>query len=105
MRRIVEHGTLELQAYDEALFPGLAAEWGDQRPFFGSITMELSAGINEDVLRWIAEGSPPIYFGFGSTPIESPDTVFAMIDSVCAELGERALICSGSGLTSPAWTG
>lgn len=94
MRRIVEHGTLEIQAYDEALFPGLAAEWGYQRPFVGSITMELSTDTDDDVSRWIAEGTPPIYFGFGSTPIDSPDEVFAMICEVCADLGERALICS-----------
>ncbi|MCI4676052.1 glycosyltransferase [Candidatus Mycolicibacterium alkanivorans] len=94
MRRIVERGTLEIQAYDEALFPGLAAEWGDTRPFVGSITMELSTETDEDVARWLAEGSPPIYFGFGSTPIDSPDEVYAVIDAVCAELGERALICS-----------
>ncbi len=26
-RRIIERGTLEIQAYDELFFPGLAAEW------------------------------------------------------------------------------
>ena len=95
MRRIVEHGTLELQAYDEALFPGLAQEWGGKRPFIGSITMELSTETDDDVAQWIASGTPPIYFGFGSTPIERPDELLAMIEAVCAELGERALICSG----------
>ena len=94
-RRIVEHGTLELQAYDEALFPGLAQEWGGKRPFIGSITMELSTETDDDVAQWIASGTPPIYFGFGSTPIERPDELLAMIEAVCAELGERALICSG----------
>lgn len=28
-RRITERGSLEIQAYDEACFPGLAAEWAE----------------------------------------------------------------------------
>ena len=47
------------------------------------------------MLSWIAEGTPPIYFGFGSTPINSPAETVAVISAACAKLGERALICSG----------
>lgn len=95
VRRIVEGGALEIQAYDELLFPGLAEEWGDRRPFVGSISMELSTDTDEEVASWIAAGTPPIYFGFGSMPVESPADAVAMIKDVCAELGERALVCSG----------
>ena len=42
---------------------------------------------------WIAAGTPPIYFGFGSIPVESPADTLAMISEACAELGERALVC------------
>lgn len=94
MHRIVESNALEIQAYDEALFPGLDAEWEHKRPFVGSITLELSTATDDDVANWIASGTPPIYFGFGSTPIDSPDDVFAMIESVCSQLNERALVCS-----------
>jgi UDP:flavonoid glycosyltransferase YjiC (YdhE family) len=41
-RRITERGSLEIQAYDEVCFPGLAVEWakyGDQRPFVGALTV------------------------------------------------------------------
>jgi UDP:flavonoid glycosyltransferase YjiC (YdhE family) len=48
------------------------------------------------VLSWIAAGTPPIYFGFGSWPIESPAETVAVISAACAQLGERALIYSGS---------
>ena len=41
------------------------------------------------------QGTPPIYFGFGSTPIASPPETVAVISAACARLGERALICSG----------
>ncbi|ASW93037.1 glycosyltransferase [Mycobacterium marseillense] len=97
-RRIGQRGSLEIQAYDEACFPGLAAEWakwGDRRPFVGALTMELTTDADEDVSSWIAAGTPPICFGSGSIPVESPTGTVEMISAACAELGERALICFG----------
>ncbi|OBH97914.1 glycosyltransferase [Mycobacterium sp. E2733] len=97
-RRIAQSGALEIQGYDEACFPGLAAEWAKwdgQRPFVGALTMGLTTGADDDVVSWIAAGTPPICFGFGSMPVESPAEAIEMISSACAELGERALICAG----------
>lgn len=94
-RRIVEAGALEIQAYDPTFFPGLADEWGGSRPLVGAITLALETAIDEEVTSWIEAGTPPIYFGFGSMPVESPSEAVAMITSVCAELGERALISAG----------
>ena len=97
-RRIAERGSLEIQAYDEFCFPGLAAEWAKwngQRPFVGALTMQLPTDDDEEVVSWIAAGTPPIYFGFGSIPVESPADTLAMIGAVCAQLGERALVCAG----------
>jgi UDP:flavonoid glycosyltransferase YjiC (YdhE family) len=94
-RRITEAGSLEIQAYDEACFPGLAVEWAQsngQRPFVGTLTLELATDTDEEVLSWIAAGTPPIFFGFGSIPVESPADTIAMIDAACARLGERALV-------------
>lgn len=89
---------LEIQAYDELFFPGLAAEWaesGVRRPFVGGLTLELPTEVDEEVSSWIAAGTPPIYFGFGSSArVAAPADVIAM-SSACAQLGERALICSG----------
>jgi UDP:flavonoid glycosyltransferase YjiC (YdhE family) len=100
-RRIAERGSLEIQAYDQVCFPGLAAEWakwdqptGPLRPFTGPLTMELSTDADHEVASWIAAGTPPIFFGFGSTLVLSPANTVAMIGAACAELGERALVCS-----------
>lgn len=96
-RRIAERGSLEIQAYDEVCFPGLAAEWAKwngQRPFLGALTMELPTDADDEVASWIATGTPPIYFGFGSVPVESAADTVAMIGAACAQLGERALVCS-----------
>ncbi|OBK79192.1 glycosyltransferase [Mycobacterium sp. 1274761.0] len=100
-RRIVDRGSLEIQAYDEVWFPGLAAEWArfdGRRPFVGTLTMELLTEADEEIASWVAAGTPPIYFGFGSIPVElveSPANVLAMITESCEQLGERALVCSG----------
>jgi UDP:flavonoid glycosyltransferase YjiC (YdhE family) len=97
-RRITERGSLEIQAYDEVCFPGLAAEWAKwdgQRPFVGALTMQLPTEGDEEVAAWIAAGTPPIFFGFGSMSIKSPADTVAMIGAACAQLGERALVCAG----------
>jgi UDP:flavonoid glycosyltransferase YjiC (YdhE family) len=89
---------LEIQVYDELCLPGPAAEWvqpNGRRPFVGVLTLELPTDADDEVSSWIAAGTPPIYFGFGSTPIASPADTVAMIAAACAQLGERALICSG----------
>jgi UDP:flavonoid glycosyltransferase YjiC (YdhE family) len=96
--RIAERGSLEIQAYDEICFPGLAAEWAKfdgHRPFVGALAMESPTDADADVASWIAAGTPPICFGFGSVPIGSPADTIAMIGAACAQLGERALVCSG----------
>jgi UDP:flavonoid glycosyltransferase YjiC (YdhE family) len=97
-RRIAERGSLEIQAYDEVCFPGLAAEWAKwdgQRPFVGALTMESPTDADDEVASWIAAGTPPILFGFGSIPVESAADTLTMISAACAQLGERALVCAG----------
>lgn len=96
--RIAKRGWLEIQAYDEVCFPGLASEWAHwdgQRPFVGTLTLESPAEADVTVLEWIENGTPPIFFGFGSIPVDSPKETIAMIAEVCAQLGERALVGAG----------
>ena len=96
-RRSDERGSLEIQAYDEMCFPGLAAEWArcdGRRPFVGALTMELPTDADDEVAAWIAAGTPPICFGFGSVGVESAADTLAMSSAACAQLGERALICA-----------
>jgi UDP:flavonoid glycosyltransferase YjiC (YdhE family) len=98
-QRIVERGSLEIQAYDELFFPGLAAEWtqcNGQRPFVGALTMTMPTDADDEISSWCAAGQPPIYFGFGSMPVRSFGATVEMISAACAELGERALIYVGA---------
>ena len=97
-RRIAERGPLEIQAYDEVIFPRLAAEWAQwdgQRPFVGALAMASPTEADEEVAEWAADGTPPIFFGFGSVPIGSPAETIAMIGAACAQLGERAIVGAG----------
>lgn len=57
--------------------------------------MELTTEVDDEVASWIAAGTPPICFGFGSMPVESPAEMIEMISAACAELGERGLVCAG----------
>ncbi len=90
--------SVAIQAYDEFCLPEPAAQWvevGPHRPFVGALTLESPTEIDDEVLSWIAAGTPPIYFGLGSTLLPSGEDTFAMISEACAQLGERLLICSG----------
>jgi vancomycin aglycone glucosyltransferase len=89
---------LEIQTYDEICIPGLAAGWADsaeRRPFVGALTLRLPTDADQDVLSWISAGSPPVYFGFGSMPLATPNDMIAVIGAACARVDARALICLG----------
>ena len=49
------------------------------RRVVGALTLGLAGDADDEVLSWIAEGAPPIYFGFGSTPLASPAETVAVI--------------------------
>ena len=70
-RRIAEGGTLEIQAYDQAVFPGLAAEWNGKRPFVGALTLELGADTDNEIVSWIAARYPAdlLWFWQHASPI------------------------------------
>lgn len=98
-KRMADRGSLEIQAYDEACFPGLATEWNGRRPFVGALTLQLPSESDSEVESWIRAGPSPVYFGFGSTPIRSPADTIAMIAAACTEVDVRALVYCGAGGT------
>jgi UDP:flavonoid glycosyltransferase YjiC (YdhE family) len=100
--RIAARDAIEIQAYDAVCWPGLADEWATwnnqeppQRPFVGSLTMELSVDQDAEIMSWIADGTPPIFFSFGSMPVDSAADTIEMIARACTQLGERALVGAG----------
>ncbi|NIL75482.1 glycosyltransferase [Rhodococcus sp. B10] len=100
--RIAAYGGIEIQAYDGALFPGLAEEWASTRPFVGFLELSSArASLGADVgdgsplRRWIDAGPPPLYVGFGSMPVPDPASLVDLVADACDRTGQRALISSG----------
>ena len=94
-RRITERGSLEIQAYDEACFPGLAAEWArwkDQRPFVGTLTLELPTDADDEVASWIAGGNAADLLRIRQHPGRIAGRHDRDDRAACARLGERALV-------------
>lgn len=88
--------SLEIQAYDERCLPGQPDQWTEPgKPFVGALTLESPTDTDDAVLAWIAEGTAPVYFGLGSTPISPPAEIVGMVIAACARLNERLLICAG----------
>lgn len=87
---------LEIQAYDERCLPGQPDEWAEPgKPFVGALSLESPATADAEVLSWMAEGTAPVYFGMGSTPISPPAEIVDMMIAVCAQSDRRLLICTG----------
>lgn len=95
VRRMIEQGTLEIQAYDPLFFPGLAEAWRGKRPVVGGLGLDRPTPADASVRAWIDAGPPPIHFGFGSMMIGNARATCAMMIAACRDLGERALIVSG----------
>lgn len=110
--RLRDRGAVEVQAYDPLLVPGLAEEWGINRPFVGFLALadEDRAALKEtggatdgtELAGWLEHGEPPVYVGFGSMPVHDPATLLATVSGACADLGVRALVSTGWNSFAPA---
>lgn len=95
--RLRERGVLEIQAYDGALVPGLAEEWGARRPLVGfpGVATGVAEPADDEVLAWCAAGPSPVYVGFGSMPVRDPAALLAAVAAAGAALGVRMVVSSG----------
>lgn len=97
--RMIRYGAREIQAYDPLFCADLAEEWGATRPMVGFVGLVDSAcrpSEDDEALRdWIADGTPPIYFGFGSMPVDDPGALVTAIRRACRGVGERAVVSTG----------
>jgi sterol 3beta-glucosyltransferase len=48
-----------------------------------------------ELQTWLGQGPPPIFFGFGSMPVQDPPYTLAMVGEVVRRLRTRALIGAG----------
>lgn len=102
-RRLRAAGIPQVQAYDEALIPGLAADWGEHKPIVGFLDLppESRTGLPETtpadavLADWLAAGDPPVFVSFGSMPLTDPDAVIATFRTACRRAGHRVLFAIG----------
>ncbi|MEE3849147.1 nucleotide disphospho-sugar-binding domain-containing protein [Gordonia sp. LSe1-13] len=99
-RRLSSAGVPQIQAYDDALIPGLAEEWGDAKPVVGFFDLPTSRrrSIGEidshetELGRWLATGTPPLFITFGSMPLPDHDKVVATVRAAARTAGLRCLV-------------
>jgi sterol 3beta-glucosyltransferase len=87
--------------YSEVLSPR-PREWRADHEITGFIapTRELRARLGEGGLpagleAWLNAGDAPVYFGFGSMPVQDPRAMLEMVAKVTRKKGLRALIGAG----------
>ncbi|MGW4248106.1 glycosyltransferase [Nocardia sp. NPDC004722] len=83
---------IAIQAYDAALFPGLADELPGV-PFTGfPVPTDNGSALSAELSEWLSVGSAPIYVGFGSMPVADPLATESMVREVGRRLGRRVLL-------------
>ncbi|XP_057732348.1 sterol 3-beta-glucosyltransferase UGT80B1 [Arachis stenosperma] len=75
------------------------SDWGPLVDVVGYCFLNLGSKYipQEDFVQWIRKGSPPIYFGFGSMPLEDPKRTTDVILDALQETGQRGIIDRGWG--------
>lgn len=101
--RLRDKGIRQIQAYDPAVVPTLAQEWGSLRPIVGYLDLpraklagldEVGAG-DERLLAWLAAGDAPLFASFGSLPVAYPATTRDTLRAAAAEHGLRCVFAIG----------
>lgn len=96
-RRLQHPGALGLHPFSSTLFPR-PTDWPDHLKVTGVWQMpdELRAGLGErispDLQKWLDEGQPPIFMGFGSMPVLDPKPLIDDILDVTKALGQRVIV-------------
>ncbi|WP_343997093.1 glycosyltransferase, partial [Williamsia deligens] len=100
--RLAARGVVQIQAYDGALFPGLADEWGPTRPVVGFLDLPdgtrsaVGDGLPAGLGSWFDAGPPPVFVSFGNAPVRDRAAMAATVAEGTRRAGVRALV---AGLT------
>lgn len=102
-KRLSALGIRQIQAYDPAIVPGVAEEWGAVKPVVGFFDLAPgqrtalgeSGGDSAELVSWLDAGEPPVFVSFGSMPIDDPEHLTSLFAGVAAELGCRVLFSLG----------
>ncbi|XP_020238188.1 sterol 3-beta-glucosyltransferase UGT80B1 isoform X1 [Cajanus cajan] len=75
------------------------SDWGPLVDVVGYCFLDLGSKYQpqEDFVRWIQKGSKPIYFGFGSMPLDDPKRTTDIIMEALKDTKQRGIIDKGWG--------
>ncbi|XP_061345113.1 sterol 3-beta-glucosyltransferase UGT80B1 [Gastrolobium bilobum] len=75
------------------------SDWGPLVDVVGYCFLSLASKYQprEDFVRWIQNGPPPLYFGFGSMPLEDPKRTTDVILEALKDTEQRGIIDRGWG--------
>ncbi|TEY32976.1 hypothetical protein BOTCAL_0704g00010 [Botryotinia calthae] len=82
--------------------PGLVPkpkDWGPEIDIAGFVFLDLADTFTppDDLVKFLDDGEPPIYIGFGSIVVDDPDRFTEMIFEAVKKAGVRALVSKGWG--------
>lgn len=100
-REVRRRGLLALLSYSPTLFPR-PDDWAEHYVQTSSFVMpdELKLALGEHGLppeleAWIARGTPPIFFGFGSMPVLDPARMLETVRTALRAVGARGVVVAG----------
>lgn len=82
--------------------PGLIpkpADWGPEIDIAGFVFLDLASSFKppETLAKFLDDGEPPVYIGFGSIVVDDPDKFTSLIFEAVEKAGVRALVSKGWG--------
>lgn len=82
--------------------PGLVpkpSDWGPEIDIAGFVFLDLASSFEppKELVKFLDDGEPPIYIGFGSIVVDDPDRFTKMIFEAVKLAGVRALVSKGWG--------
>jgi len=74
-------------------------DWGPEIDIAGFVFLDLASSFEPpgDLAKFLDEGEPPVYIGFGSIVVDDPEKFTKMIFEAVEKAGVRALVSKGWG--------
>jgi sterol 3beta-glucosyltransferase len=96
LKKISEQNILSLYSFSPSLIHR-PRDWDDNIDITGFLTMPNKDTEEPDpeLIAWLTNGEPPIYFGFGSIPIPDSKLFANILNELLASTDHRFIFCQG----------
>lgn len=100
-RRLAANGSYTVNAFSPLLVPK-PADWDETMPVVGAIRFPAQARArlgeatrDPELGTWLGAGKPPVYFGFGSMPVNDPAEMLRTVSEIARKCDERVIVGAG----------